>query len=144
MKGLKFIYFGDSRFNMANSYMVVSAKLWMHFIACALKDLWPNAELLKKVQAIVKEYGGSITLTEDYKTAAKDADAIATDVWVSIGEDPAVLGKRIKDLIPYQVTMEKWNKKKKMLSFYIIYQVSMIEIRILCNKWLNNLVELAN
>ncbi len=49
MKGLKFVYFGDSRFNMANSYMVVSAKLGMHFVACAPKDLWPNAELLKKV-----------------------------------------------------------------------------------------------
>lgn len=113
MKGLKFVYFGDSRFNMANSYMVVSAKLGMHFVACAPKDLWPNAELLKKVQAIAKEHGGSITLTEDHKTAAKDADAIATDVWVSMGEDPAVWGKRIKDLTPYQVTMEKMKQAKE-------------------------------
>lgn len=77
MKGLKFVYFGDSRFNMANSYMVVSAKLGMHFVACAPKDLWPDKELLKKVEDIAKKHGGSITLTEDHKTAAKYADAIA-------------------------------------------------------------------
>ncbi|UZQ31555.1 MAG: hypothetical protein OHM56_07895 [Spiroplasma phoeniceum] len=93
--------------------MVVSAKLGMHFVACVSKDLLPNEELLKKVQAIAKEHDGSITLTEDHKTAVKDDDAIATDVWLSMGEDPAVWGKRIKDLTPYQVTMEKIKQAKE-------------------------------
>lgn len=61
--------------------------------------------------------GGSITLTKDHKTAAKDADAIATDVWVSMGEDPSVWGQRIKDLTPYQVTMEKMKQAKEDVIF---------------------------
>lgn len=56
MKGLKFFYFGDSRFNMANSYMVVSAKLGIHFVACAPKDLWQDKELLKKLEDIAKKW----------------------------------------------------------------------------------------
>ncbi|AHF57326.1 MULTISPECIES: ornithine carbamoyltransferase [Spiroplasma] len=117
VKGIKFVYFGDSRFNMANSYMIISAKLGMHFTACAPKDLWPDAKLLKQCQDIAKENGGSITLTEDHKTAAKDADVIATDVWVSMGEDKSVWKQRIADLTPYQVNMEKIKQAKEDVIF---------------------------
>ncbi|AKU79303.1 ornithine carbamoyltransferase [Spiroplasma turonicum] len=117
MDGIKLVYFGDSRFNMANSYMVVCAKLGMHFVGCAPKELWPDEELLINCQEIAKENGGSITMTTDYKTAAIDADAIATDVWVSMGEDSSVWGNRIKELTPYQVNMEKMRQGKKEVIF---------------------------
>ena len=82
IKGVKLVYMGDARFNMANSLMVVSAKLGLHFVACAPKKYFPNEELVKQCEAWAKESGGSITLTEDVKEGTKDADAIYTDVWV--------------------------------------------------------------
>lgn len=117
LKGLKFTYFGDGRFNMANSYMIICAKLGINFVLCAPKDLWPNKEIANQCQKIAKENGCSIEITEDYKNAAKDADAIATDVWVSMGEDQSLWGQRIKDLMPYQVTMEKIKQAKSDVIF---------------------------
>ncbi|WP_342252691.1 ornithine carbamoyltransferase [Spiroplasma endosymbiont of Amphibalanus improvisus] len=117
LKGIKFVYFGDSRFNMANSYMIISAKLGINYVGCAPKDLWPNIELLKECQELAKKNGGSITMTDDPKTAAIDADAIATDVWVSMGEDKSVWKQRIKDLTPYQVNMEKIKQAKDDVIF---------------------------
>ncbi len=107
VKGIKIVYFGDARFNMANSYMIISAKLGMNLVICSTKNLWPYPQLLKQCQDIAQETGGSITLTVDYKTASKDADVVATDVWVSMGEDKKLWKQRIKDLMPYQVNKEK-------------------------------------
>ncbi|WP_308149630.1 ornithine carbamoyltransferase [Spiroplasma sp. AdecLV25b] len=107
IKGIKFVYFGDARFNMANSYMIISAKLGMDLVICTTKDLFPDSQLLQQCQDIAKIHGGSITLTQDYQTASIDADVIATDVWVSMGEDKTVWKQRIKDLTPYQVNMAK-------------------------------------
>lgn len=106
VKGIKFVYFGDARFNMANNYMIISAKLGMNLVICSTKNLWPYPQLLKQCQDIAQETGGSITLTVDYKTASKD-DVVATDVWVSMGEDKKIWKQRIKELMPYQVNNEK-------------------------------------
>lgn len=117
VNGIKFVYFGDARFNMANSYMIISAKLGMNLVICASKKLWPYPQLLKQCQEIAQETGGSITLTEDYKTASKDADVIATDVWVSMGEDKSCWKQRIKELMPYQVNTEKMKLAKSDVIF---------------------------
>ena len=54
-------------------------------------------------EALAKESGGSITLTEDVEAGTKGADVIYTDVWVSMGEPDAVWTERIRELTPYQV-----------------------------------------
>ena len=103
IKGVKLTYMGDARYNMGNSLMVVSAKLGMHFTACTTKKYFPDAELVKICEALAKESGGSITLTEDVEVGTKGADVIYTDVWVSMGEPDAVWTERIRELTPYQV-----------------------------------------
>ena len=103
LKGIKFVYMGDARYNMGNSLMVVCAKLGMHFTACTTKKYFPDAELVKICEALAKESGGSITLTEDVEAGTKGADVIYTDVWVSMGEPDAVWTERIRELTPYQV-----------------------------------------
>lgn len=103
IKGVKLTYMGDARYNMGNSLMVVSAKLGMHFTACTTKKYFPDAELVKTCEALAKESGGSITLTEDVEAGTKGADVIYTDVWVSMGEPDAVWTERIRELTPYQV-----------------------------------------
>lgn len=102
-KGLKLVYFGDARFNIGNSLCIVCSKLGINFVACTNKKYFPNEKLIEECNQWNKESGGSITLTESVEEAAKDADIIYTDVWVSMGEPDEVWEERIADLKPYQV-----------------------------------------
>lgn len=106
LDGIKLVFMGDARNNVANSLMVVCAKMGMHFVACGPKELWPDKELVNKCKEIAKETNGSIEMTEDVMEASKDADVIYTDVWVSMGEPDDVWADRIKLLSPYQVNMK--------------------------------------
>ena len=103
LKGKKLVFCGDARNNVGNSLMVVSAKLGMNFVCCAPRALFPKENLVEKCSEICRYTGGSITLTEDIMEGTKDADAIYTDVWVSMGEASELWQERIKLLIPYQV-----------------------------------------
>ncbi len=103
VKGIKLSYMGDARYNMANSLMVVCAKMGMHFIACTTPKYFPEEALVKQCEEIAKQTGGSITLTSDTMAGTKDVDVVYTDVWVSMGEPDDVWTERIKDLSPYQV-----------------------------------------
>ena len=109
LKGIKLVFMGDARNNVANSLMVVCAKMGMHFKSCGPRDLWPSEELVNKCKEIAKENGGSIEMTEDVMEASSNADVIYTDVWVSMGEDDDVWNERIKLLSPYQVNMKVMN-----------------------------------
>ena len=103
IKGVKLTYMGDARYNMGNSLMVVCAKLGMHFTACTTKKYFPDAALVKECEAIAKQTGATITLTEDVEAGTKGADVIYTDVWVSMGEPDSIWEERIRELSPYQV-----------------------------------------
>lgn len=103
LKGVKFVYMGDARYNMGNSLMVTCAKLGMHFVACTSKNYFPDQKLVDYCKEVAKETGATITLSEDVEASTKDADVIYTDVWVSMGEPDEVWAKRIKELSPYQV-----------------------------------------
>ncbi len=98
-----FTYVGDGRNNMGNSLMVGAAKMGMDFRIVAPKSLFPSDELVAKCQEIGKETGATIMLTEDIAQGVKDADAIYTDVWVSMGEAEEVWAQRIELLKPFQV-----------------------------------------
>lgn len=103
LKGVKFVYMGDARYNMGNSLMVTCAKLGMDFVACTSKKYFPNEELVDYCRKVAAGTGASITLTEDVAEGTKDADIIYTDVWVSMGEPDEVWAERLRDLMPYQV-----------------------------------------
>ena len=117
IKGVKLTYMGDARYNMGNSLMVVCAKLGMHFTACTTKKYFPDAELVKICEALAKESGGSITLTEDVEAGTKGADVIYTDVWVSMGEPDEVWAERLNDLMPYQVNKAVMDQAKETAIF---------------------------
>lgn len=117
LEGLKFVYMGDARYNMGNSLMVGCAKMGMHFVACAPKKYWPAQELIDECQAVAKETGATLEFIEDPMVATKDANAIYTDVWVSMGEPDEVWEERINDLLPYRVTMDLINNADKDVVF---------------------------
>jgi len=103
LKGRKLVYMGDARYNMGDSLMVGCAKMGMHFVACAPKAYFPNADLTAQCQVIAAETGATLDFIEDPMEATKGADVIYTDVWVSMGEPDAVWAERIAALKPYQV-----------------------------------------
>lgn len=105
LEGIKLVFCGDARNNVGNSLMVVCAKLGMHFVCCAPRDLWPNEKLVSECEAIAKTTGGLISMTEDIMEGTKNANVIYTDVWVSMGESMEMWEERIKLLSPYQVNM---------------------------------------
>ena len=111
LKGLYFAYIGDGRNNMANSLMIGCAKLGLHFTLIAPKSLWPKEELVMTCEEYAKQSEGTITLSEDVE-AVKNADAIYTDVWCSMGEE-AKATERIALLKPYQVNQDLLQKTGK-------------------------------
>lgn len=108
LKGRKLAYIGDARNNMGNSLMIGCAKLGMHFAAVAPVPLFPNGELVEKMRSLCETTGGSITITDDIKEGVRGADALYTDVWVSMGEE-ARMEERIQLLRPYQVNQAMVN-----------------------------------
>jgi len=100
----KLVYVGDARNNMGNSLMIGAAKMGMSFMGIAPKSLFPDERLVAEMREVAKETGATIEFSEDIADV-KDADAIYTDVWVSMGEE-AQFAERIKLLTPYRVTMD--------------------------------------
>jgi ornithine carbamoyltransferase len=105
----KLVFVGDARNNMGNSLMIGAAKLGMHFVALAPKELWPEDELVNDMREVAKETGAIIELTDDIDEAVINADAIYTDVWVSMGEEH-LFEERINLLKDYQVNAEMMAK----------------------------------
>ena len=103
VKGKKLVYFGDARYNMGNSLMVGCAKMGLHFTAGAPKGYFPDPALIAACEKIARETGATLRFCEDPAEAARDAQVIYTDVWVSMGEADAVWAERIAALSPYQV-----------------------------------------
>ncbi len=102
-KGLKLVFMGDARNNVANSLMVVSAKLGINYVACGPKQNMPDAALVDTCRKIAADNGCTITLTDNVEEGTRGADVIYTDIWVSMGEAPELWAERIKLLLPYQV-----------------------------------------
>lgn len=102
LRGAKLVFVGDGRNNMANSLMIGSAKMGLDFRIAAPHGLHPDPELVNKCRKIAEETGAKITITDNLYGAARDADFIYTDVWVSMGEE-AKYEERINQLKGFQV-----------------------------------------
>ncbi len=105
-KGLKLVFMGDARNNVANSLMVVSAKLGINFVALGPKENMPNDDLVNTCKELAAKNGSEIILTDNVNESVKGADVIYTDIWVSMGEDKSIWENRIKLLSPFQVNKQ--------------------------------------
>lgn len=106
---MKLVFTGDTRNNMSYALMYGAAKMGMHFVALGPKALAPDEAILKEVQEVSKLTGAVIEFTDNIDYAVTGADAIYTDVWVSMGEK-VDYAERVNLLAPYRVTMEMFNK----------------------------------
>ncbi|MCI8642903.1 MAG: ornithine carbamoyltransferase [Lachnospiraceae bacterium] len=115
--GLKLVFVGDGRNNMANSLMIGSAKMGLDFVILAPKSLWPEEELVALCRGYAKESGGSVAVTDDL-SAVEGADAVYTDVWCSMGEEDKA-AERIALLSPYQVNEELLKRTGKESTIFL-------------------------
>jgi ornithine carbamoyltransferase len=103
LSSVSFCFLGDSGNNMGNSLMMGAAKMGMDIRLAGPKACWPHQDMLEVTQAIAKETGAKITVTEDAEAAVRGCDFLYTDVWVSMGQPTEMWDERIKQMMPYQV-----------------------------------------
>ena len=101
-RGKTLCYIGDGRNNVARSLMVICAKMGVHFTVVTPASLNPDAELSALCAPFAAASGARIAVTDDVRAVA-GADAIYTDVWISMGEEDKK-EERMRILEPYRVT----------------------------------------
>lgn len=101
LKGLKLAYLGDGN-NMASSLMLSGASMGISVSVAAPDTLQVDPAVVRHAQWIAKSTGATIEVTNDPHLAAKDANAVYTDVHVSMGQQDAA--NRAVTLAPYKVT----------------------------------------
>ncbi|MDR0759027.1 MAG: ornithine carbamoyltransferase [Treponema sp.] len=111
-RGKKLCFVGDGRNNVARSLMVICAKLGVHFTVVTPTSLNPDAGLMETCAPLAAVSGAEIRVTAD-TAEVEGADAVYTDVWVSMGEE-SLREERLALLKPYQVNqalMDKTGRK---------------------------------
>ena len=86
--------------------MVGAANMGMDLRLVGPMDFWPDEALVDECLRLAEDTGGSIVLTEDLDEGVSGVDFVHTDVWVSMGEDPAAWKDRVELMQPYQVNLE--------------------------------------
>lgn len=98
-------FVGDGACNVARSWMFAAGKLGFELRIAAPKKFQPAAEMVKRA-------GGKIICADDLSAAAKGADLLYTDVWVSMGRE-AESAERLKVLSGYQINQKLLKLAKK-------------------------------
>jgi ornithine carbamoyltransferase len=104
LPGRTLAYLGDGANNMAHSYLLGGATAGMHVRVAAPAGFQPDPAIVAAAQRIAAETGGSAAVLDDPSLAVKGADVLATDVWVSMGQEDAQA--RRAALAPFQVSGE--------------------------------------
>jgi ornithine carbamoyltransferase len=105
LSGRSLSYLGDGANNMAHSYLLGGATAGMHVRIGSPEGYQPDADVLKRAAEIAAETGGSVAWTADPAAAADGADVLATDTWVSMGQEDEY-DARIAPFLPYAVDGE--------------------------------------
>lgn len=102
-------FLGDGRNNVARSLAIGAVKMGIDMRIAAPQALWPDSAFVARLQDIGATTGGTLTVTENVGNAVEGADFLYTDVWLSMGEDEAGWGERIRLLTPYRITRAVMN-----------------------------------
>ncbi len=88
-------FVGDAAANTAQSWLFAAGKLDFELRLAAPARYRPSAELLKRA-------GGNVVCTDDINEAARGADVLYTDIWVSMGQESEE-ARREAELGPYWI-----------------------------------------
>jgi ornithine carbamoyltransferase len=105
LPGTTFAYVGDAANNMASSYLLGCATAGMHVRVAGPEGFLPDGAMVARAREIAGATGGSVTVTTSAKEAVAGADVVATDTWVSMG-DEAEATERAKLFLDYQLDQE--------------------------------------
>ena len=109
LKGRRLVFFGDCCCNMANSWILAASLFGIDLVLCGPESFQPQQDILDLMEAQGLE--PRHTFTADAAEAASGADALYTDVWVSMGKEEESR-QRIAQMKPYSVTSELMAKAK--------------------------------
>ena len=104
LAGRTLTYAGDGANNMAHSYLLGGVTAGMHVRVASPAGYQPDPAIVARAQDVAAVTGGSAAVLDDPALAAKGADVLATDVWVSMGQADAP-GRRAA-LAAFQVSDE--------------------------------------
>jgi ornithine carbamoyltransferase len=99
LRGRKIAFLGDTRFNMANSWILGAHLFGMKIALAGPKGYEPGATICAEAMRL----GAEFDFTTDPREAVEGADVVYTDVWTSMGQEKEAAARR-KRLMPYQVT----------------------------------------
>jgi ornithine carbamoyltransferase len=116
-KGRSLCFVGDGRNNVARSLMVICAKLGVHFTLVTPPELNPDVALREQCAPLAAASGANIVISAD-TAAVRDADAVYTDVWASMGEEDKK-DERRRLLSPYQVNQALMDKSGRKDSIFL-------------------------
>ncbi|NEK58301.1 ornithine carbamoyltransferase [Geodermatophilus sabuli] len=102
LAGLTLTYLGDGANNMAHSYLLGGATAGMHVRIGSPEAFQPSKAVLERAAEIAAATGGSVAWTADAAAAAEGADVLATDTWVSMGQEDEY-DARVAPFRPYAV-----------------------------------------
>lgn len=111
LKGLKISFIGDGNNNVTHSLCLAAAMLGIDFSCASPKGYQMHKSIVKQTESFAAKTGAKIIQTNDPYEAAKKADVIYTDTWVSMGLEKEKQ-ERLKIFKPYQVTQKVMNKAK--------------------------------
>jgi ornithine carbamoyltransferase len=103
LAGLTLAYVGDGANNMAHSYLLGGSLAGMHVRVGAPAAFQPDPEVVVRAENLANSSGGSVQVHEDPKEAVADADVVATDTWVSMGQESSTPDRQAT-FVPYALT----------------------------------------
>ena len=107
LKGLNFVYLGDGKNNMANSYLLGCAIAGMNAKIVSPKKYWPDQFYVDEAE----KFGVKVEVTDKVEDSTKNADIVATDTWVSMGDEEQKQ-QRLREFEGYTVNKELMSKAK--------------------------------
>ena len=102
LRGRTFAYVGDGSNNMAQSYLLGGATAGLHVRIATPAAYLPAADVVARAAAIAATTGGSVQVTDDLAAAVTGADAVATDTWVSMGQEDEAAARE-QPFVPYRL-----------------------------------------
>ncbi len=100
LAGLTLAYLGDGANNMAHSYLLAGANAGLHVRVGTPEGFLPAPDVVEAARARAALTGGSVTVTHDPVAAVEGADVLATDTWVSMGQE-AGAADRAAPFVPF-------------------------------------------
>jgi ornithine carbamoyltransferase len=118
LKGRKLAFVGDGRNNVASTLLVGCSQMGVHVSIVAPASLYPAPETVAWARSMGGTTGSNVLVTSDAAEGVKDADAVYTDVWVSMGEEEKS-AERIALLSPYQVDEAMMEKTRNRDAIFL-------------------------